>query len=169
MDQRNEHPEVKSSYEYVSELHECLEDSLKLAQEELQKSQKRYKKHYDKKSKPRCLEVGDQVQILLPTDSNKLLMQWRGPYIVEIRVGANDYRIKMGSKTKTYHVNMWNKYIAREPEVDVVLMSNKDDATLAAAGVIYHDTDPELGDILNKDLMLGEIMFGGKWRFKFIW
>ena len=64
---------------------------------------------------------------------------------------------------------MWNKYIAREPEVDVVLMSNKDDATLAAAGVIYHDTDPELGDILNKDLMLGEIMFGGKWRFKFIW
>ena len=37
-------PEVKTSYEYVTELHERLEDSLKLAQEELQKSQKRYKK-----------------------------------------------------------------------------------------------------------------------------
>ena len=33
-------PEVKSSYEYVTELRECLEDSLKLAQEELEKSQK---------------------------------------------------------------------------------------------------------------------------------
>ena len=68
-------PEVKTTYEYVTELHERLEDSLKLAQEELQKSQKRYKKHYDKNAKPRYLEVGDQVLILLRTDSNKLLMQ----------------------------------------------------------------------------------------------
>ena len=70
---------------------------------ELQKSQKRYKKHYDKKAKPICLEVGDQLLILLPTDYNKLLMQWRGPYTVESHVGANDYRTKMGSKTKTCH------------------------------------------------------------------
>ena len=68
-------PEVKASYEYVTELCERMEDSLKLAQEELQKSQKRYKKHYDKKAKPRWLQVGDQVLILLLTDSNKLLMQ----------------------------------------------------------------------------------------------
>ena len=56
-------PEVKSSYEYVTELRERLEDSLKLAQEELEKSQKRYKRHYDRKAKPRRLEVGDQVLI----------------------------------------------------------------------------------------------------------
>ena len=41
-------PEVKSSYEYVTELQELLEDSLKLAQEELEKSQRRYKRHYDR-------------------------------------------------------------------------------------------------------------------------
>ena len=52
-------PEVKSSHEYVTELLECLEDSLKLAQEELEKSQKRYKRHYDQTAKPRPLEVGD--------------------------------------------------------------------------------------------------------------
>ena len=72
-------PEVKSSYEYGTELRERLEDSLKLAQEELEKSQKQYKRHYDRKAKPRRLEVGDRVLILLPTDSNKLLMQWTGP------------------------------------------------------------------------------------------
>ena len=49
-------PEVKTSYEFVTESHERLEDSLKLAQEELQKS--RYKKHFDKKANPRCLKVG---------------------------------------------------------------------------------------------------------------
>ena len=34
---------------------------------------------------------------------------------MESCVGANDYRIKKGSKTKTYHMNMLKKYIAREP------------------------------------------------------
>ena len=67
-------PEVKTSYEYVTELHERLEDSLKLAQEELHKFQKRYKKLYNKKAEPKHLEVGIQVLILLPTDSNKLLL-----------------------------------------------------------------------------------------------
>ena len=121
-------PGVKTSFEYVTELREHLEDSLKLAQEELQKSQKRYTKHYDKKAKPRHLEVGDQVLIVLQTDSNKLLMQWRGPYTVASRVG-----IKIRSKTKTYHVHMLKKYIARESEIDVVHTSNKDDATIAVA------------------------------------
>ena len=55
--------------------------------------------------------------------------------------------VKMGSKTKTYHVNMLKKYIAREPKVDVVLTSNKDDANIAVAGVIYQDTDPEMGEV----------------------
>ena len=64
---------------------------------------------------------------------------------MESLVGANDYRIKMESKTKTYHVNMLKKYIARESEVDVVHTSNKDDATIAVAEVICQDTDPELG------------------------
>ena len=140
-------PEVKSSYEYVTELRECLEDSLKLAQEELEKSQKRYKRHYDRKAKPRRLEVGDRVLILLPTDSNKLLMQWRGPYTVESRVRANDYRVKMGSKTKTYHVNMLKKYISREPEGNVVPVDDTDGATIAVAGVIHQDVNPELGEV----------------------
>ena len=42
----------------------------------------------------------------------------------------------MGSKTKTYYVNMLKKYIVREPEVDVVHTSNKDDGTIAVAVVI---------------------------------
>ena len=42
-------------------------------------------------------------------------------------------------------MNMLKKYIAREPEVDVVHASNKDGATTAVARVIYQDTGPELG------------------------
>ena len=74
-------------------------------------------------------------------------MQWRGPYTIKSHVGANDYRIKMGSKTKTYHVNMLKKYIVRYLEVDVVHTSNKDDVTTAVAGLICQDTDPETGEV----------------------
>ena len=74
-------------------------------------------------------------------------MQWRGPYTVESRVGANDYRVKIGSKTKTYHVNMLKKYISREPEGNVVPVDDTDGATVAVAGVIHQDVDPELGEV----------------------
>ena len=66
---------------------------------------------------------------------------------MESRVGANDYRIKMGFKAKTYHLNMLKKYIASESEVDMVHTSNNDDATIAVAGVIHQDTVPELGEV----------------------
>ena len=72
----------------------------------------------------------------------------------------------MGSKTKTYDLNMLKKYIAREPEVNVVHTSNKDDSTIAVAGVIYQDIDSELGEVPDlegyhqkegvKDVKLGE-------------
>ena len=52
---------------------------------------------------------------------------------------------KDGVQNKTYHVNMLKKYIAREPEVDVIHTSNKDNANIAVARGIYKDTDLELG------------------------
>ena len=74
--------------------------------------------------------------ILLPTDSKKLLMQWRGPYSVEM-------------ETKTYHVNMFMKYISREPDVVVNVVPTKmeDGGTVAVASVIHQDIDPELGEV----------------------
>ena len=100
---------------------------MRAAKKQLKKSKKRYKKHYDKKAKPRCLEVGDQVLILLPTDSNKLNAMERTIHCGE-SCGIQQLQnkdIKMGSKTKTYHVNMLKKYIAREPEVDVVIQETR--------------------------------------------
>ena len=74
-------------------------------------------------------------------------MQWRGLCTVESRVGANDYRVKMGSMTKTCHVNMLKKYISREPEGNGVPVDVTDGATVAEAGMIHQDIDPELGEV----------------------
>jgi len=67
--------EVKTTYEYVLDLKDRLHSTCELAQIELQKSQIRQKKYYDRKTKVRSFEKGDEVLVLLPTDSNKLLLQ----------------------------------------------------------------------------------------------
>ena len=45
--------EVKTSYQYVMELRECLDNTMKIAQEELLKSRKKNKTLYDRKAKRR--------------------------------------------------------------------------------------------------------------------
>ena len=71
--------EVQSGYQYLLDLRERLNDTLKLAKEQLESSQARQKKHFDKKTKARRFSPGDKVLVLLPTDTNKLLVQWKGP------------------------------------------------------------------------------------------
>ena len=107
-------PEVKNSYQYVFELREKLEDTLKLACSELEKAQQKGKHYYDRKSKVRKFQSGEKVLILLPTDHNKLLMQWKGPFEVSSVVGLNDYKVKVRGKEKIYHANLLKKYFERE-------------------------------------------------------
>lgn len=92
-----------------------LDQTLQIAQEELQKSQKRYKHYYDRRAKPLTFQVGDSVLVLLPTNNNKLLMQWKGPYTVESVVALNDYQVRMNGKLKTMHANLLKQYTKREP------------------------------------------------------
>ena len=65
--------EVKTSYQYVFELRERLDNTKKIAQEELLKSRKKNKTLYDRKAKRREFQEGDKVLLLLPTDTNKLV------------------------------------------------------------------------------------------------
>ena len=61
-----EESEVKNSYQYVFELREKLEDTLKFAHSELEKAQQRGKHYYDRKSKVRKFQPGEKVLVLLP-------------------------------------------------------------------------------------------------------
>lgn len=114
-----EQPEIKNSYQYVFELREKLEDTLKLAHTELQKAQHKGKHYYDRKTKVRKFVPGEKVLVLLPTDHNKLLMQWKGPFEVSAVVGLNDYKVRVKGKERVYHANLLKKYFEREDSVPV--------------------------------------------------
>ena len=105
--------ETKTTYHYVMELRERLEETCRLAHEELRTAKITQRDYYNKKANPKILKVGDKVLILLPTDNNKLLLQWKGPYDIVATVGVNDYRLHIGEGVKTFHANMLRKYIAR--------------------------------------------------------
>ena len=90
-----EDEEVCSTYDYVINLRKRLEHTCELAMNNLQKVQGKQKTYYDRQAKPRSFKVGDKVLLLLPTDSNKLLLPWRGRFeIVEV-LNRVDYRVNV--------------------------------------------------------------------------
>jgi transposase InsO family protein len=105
--------ESKTVYQYVIDLQERLEQTCQLARDELQKSRKRYSMYYNKKARVRDLKVGEEVLLLLPTDLNKLLMQWKGPFPIIEKVSTMNYKIDLGHRVKTFHANLLKKYQRR--------------------------------------------------------
>jgi hypothetical protein len=110
--------EVRTTYQYVLDLQSRLEDTISVAQQELKKASMRYKKYFNVKTKDRKMNPGDKVLILLPTNLNKLLLQWKGPYVIEEKFGIGNYRVRVGDKLKTYHANLLKKYVDRESTVE---------------------------------------------------
>ena len=94
--------QVLSTYQYVIELRERLEQTCQLARDNLEKVQFKQKTYYDKRARSRKFDVGDKVLLLLPTESNKLLIQCKGPYEVVEIVNRMDYRVDVDGVVGTY-------------------------------------------------------------------
>ena len=130
-------PDVKTTYEYVVDLRNRLKETCELAQVELRKAQDRQRNYYNRKAVKREFKLGSKILILRPTNNNKLLMQWQGPFAITERVHGNDYQIDLNGKSRMYHTNMLKQYYERgevipedsisEPEID-------DDMDYATAG-----------------------------------
>ncbi|XP_071491677.1 uncharacterized protein [Diadema antillarum] len=111
--------EVKTTYQYVLDLRDRLQSTCEVARSVLEKSSLRYKKHFDVRARERRFEKGDKALLLLPTSSNKLEMQWQGPFEVVGRVARHNYKLRVKGKEKTYHANLMKKYQERAREESV--------------------------------------------------
>ena len=138
--------EIKTTYQYVVDLRERLEDTCKLAKEAVQKNTTKYKLYADSKARDRQFQKGDEVLLLLPDDNNKLLMQWRGPFAVIEKVNQVDYVIRIKGKNKTFHANLLKKYHRRSKVIDDKgsEKSKSSDEAIASVSVIDEaDTEGE--------------------------
>ena len=158
-------PEVKTTYEYVLDLKEKLQQTCELAQQELAKAQSRQRKYFNQKAKERSFRVGDKVLVLLPTNQNKLLLQWKGPFEIIEKVRDNDYRIQMEGRTNLFHANMLKQYHSREEESSqvrevqsvqndsaVVITQNLDSSEVVSAVVLENEDEVESVPTLTEQL-----------------
>ena len=53
--------------------------------------------------------------VLLPTETNKLLMQWKGPFVITKKARENDHLLSVNRKENIFHANMLKKYVERIP------------------------------------------------------
>lgn len=110
--------ETKDVYSYMIELQERIQETCKVAQQEIAKSQKKNERYYNRGARYRKLEIGDKVLLMIPVKTDKLKLRWDGPFIIKEKVGDFDYRIEMrDGKIRIYHINMLKKYNEREKEI----------------------------------------------------
>ena len=96
---------------YIIDLAECLQETCEVAKQEHLKGKETQKSYYDKKTKLRTLQEGDQCLLVLPTTHNKLLAQWKGPYKVVKWLTDLNYLVQVGASQKRFHVNMLKKVL----------------------------------------------------------
>ena len=98
---------------HVLAMQEKLAHMTELVETNLKQAQQQQKRWYDRTAVEREFQTGDQVLVLLPTETSKLLARWQGPYQVLRRVGKVDYLVDMHDKRKrkqVLHINMLRKW-----------------------------------------------------------
>ena len=86
---------------------------MELVQKNLAKAQEHHKNWYDRNARVREFQPGNQILVLLPTATSKLLAQWQGPYEVVRRIDKVDYVIDMHDRRKRkriFYVNVLRKF-----------------------------------------------------------
>ena len=112
VEETDEH--ARLTYQYVIDLRERLEKTCKLAQDNVRKLDIKQNAFYDKRARSRKFDVGDKVLLLLPSESNKVLLQWNGPYEVLEVVNAMNYKINVKGVVNTYPANILKLYVERQ-------------------------------------------------------
>ena len=105
---------ARLTYQYVIDLRERLEKTCKLAQDNVRKLDIKQNAFYDKRARSRKFDVGDKVLLLLPSESNKVLLQWNGPYEVLEVVNVMNYKINVKGVVNIYPANMLKLYVERQ-------------------------------------------------------
>lgn len=128
----------RTVFDYLINLRERLSYTCKIARDELEKAGETYRAYYNRGAKERTLTTGQKALVLLPTSSNKLLMQWKGPYEVLREVNKCNYVLAINGQQKKYHINMLKRYYDREEE---------DTSEIASTAVAIEDEMSEESNI----------------------
>ena len=144
-------------HDYILKFSSHLKKAWKAAHVAIKGQQQSAKLLFDKRARRRALKPGDRALLLLPTDTRKLMLRWKGPYTVVHRLTPDHYVLNVDGGDRQYHINQLKLY-REDPEAHrdpaLVLPADPTGATdgansseAAATQVLHysHPLPPTLG------------------------
>ncbi|GFQ65252.1 RT_RNaseH_2 domain-containing protein [Trichonephila clavata] len=130
---------ARSLEEYLKQLQKKLQDAHEIASENSAKNHERMTSHYNLRSREKRFSVGDEVLILMPSSTHKLLNTWIGPAKVVKLTRPHSCLVRMEDcNTRELHVNKLRPYISRVDHVGIIFDQDTDFGELH-----YAPTDKE--------------------------
>lgn len=113
-----------NAQEHIREILENLESTRKIARDNMEEAQKRYKDRYDRSVKKPTFQIGDQVLVYNPHTPkgkvSKLMKKWTGPYYITQHGPNHTFKIRLCADNKAYkcliHANRLKPYFGRESQ-----------------------------------------------------
>ena len=163
----------RSCFQYVIELKDKLADCSRIAAHNASISATKYKSYFDLKSQDRQFKPGEEVLVLLPDTSSKLLMSWSGPHTVLERRNRVNYLVDHNGKQKLYHANLLKRYhrrarinlatvldesstLTEEPDVQEVTFTPSEEEFLDPAEDLPLTPDGRIDDCPDAVLTVGD-------------
>ncbi|GFT39155.1 retrovirus-related Pol polyprotein from transposon opus [Trichonephila clavipes] len=113
--------------EYLRQLQKKLQDAHEIAWGNSTKNQECMTSHYNLRSREKSFSVGDEVLILLPSSTYKLLNTWIGPAKVVALTRPHSCLVQMeDSSTRELHIYKLRPYISRVDHVGVTFDQDSD-------------------------------------------
>ncbi len=100
---------------FVLQMRERLEKMRALAQTHLAEAQRHQKTWYDQLARERGFDVGEKLLVMLPSQENKLLAKWQGPFEIKNQLGPTTYEVATPGQdraSRILHVNLLKKWVS---------------------------------------------------------
>ena len=102
-----------TTHQYLTEMRHRLKETCKIARDHLQNAQEKSINYANQRARIRTLQPGDHVLIILADSPKKLLMSWRGPYVVLKCIRCYNYVLDIDGVRQIQHINLLRKYFIR--------------------------------------------------------
>ena len=123
------------------------------------RAQVNQKHAYDRSTKDRAFQEGQEVLVLLPRVGNPLKLEWAGPYKVLWKTSPVDYEIKTPGRrrgTKIVHVNLLKPWYRQgEPYMFAQMEQSQSDFEDTEGDGAFFPTEPNLEES-KPDFKLGD-------------
>ena len=137
----------KSVVDYLMDLRANIERGLDFAQEHAERAQQAYAEYFNRKSRDKYFEEGDEVLILTPdTTKTKTFARWQGPARVTEVLSPHGYIVELNGVRQRIHADRIRRYLREVDEVttpDTELSTNVSSSTCA----VVYENDSDFGDI----------------------